>query len=404
MTMQCRICDGKDLRLALDLGDQPWGNHFLKKDELGREPRYPLRLLHCAKCQAAQLDYTVSKEIMFKNHTYLSGTTATLRNHFAETAQYVDHHFGHSLAQRSVLDIGSNDGTQLQEYQRLGYDVLGVESCHKIAQRAVASGIPTVADFFNLETAQNLERKFGIINASGVFFHLEELHSVTEGIRECLAPEGIFVVQFIYMKQIIANTAFDQVYHEHLLYYTLASIEHLLQRHGLASVDAYCSPVHGGSIILFVRHHNLAQVSERLTAMRALEAREHTNDFATYAAFAHRTTELRTRLMAYLEKAKATGKTIYGMGAPVKGNTLLNYCGINTRYLDYLVEKNPMRAHLYSPGMHIPILLENEVLRQPDIYFVLAWNFKNEILNRYADLLHQGVEFFFPINPSEQTP
>ncbi|MDD5679103.1 MAG: class I SAM-dependent methyltransferase [Kiritimatiellae bacterium] len=399
--MKCRVCDGEHLELVLDLGIQPWGNHFLLKEEIGREPCYPLRLVYCANCHAAQLDYTVPKEVMFKDHTYVSGTTATLRRHFADTAKYVNDHFFHSTPGKSVLDIGSNDGTQLLEYKALGYDVQGVESCERIARQAVKAGVPTTATFFNRTTAEKLGRKFNVINASGVFFHLEELHSVTEGIKTCLADDGVFVVQFLYMKQIMDNTAFDQVYHEHLLYYNVATIERLLQRHGLAAFDAYLSPIHGGSVILLATHSGLATPSRRLADMQKAEDQAGANELAAYRTFAVRATQTRDSIVAYVQKAKKAGKTIYGMGAPVKGNTLLNYCGLDTRYVDYLVEKNPMRANLYSPGMHIPVVLDYELRRQPDIYLVLAWNFKHEILARYSNLVHQGIEFYFPVNPRE---
>ncbi len=397
--MNCRVCDGSSLALVLDLGVQPWGNDFLKPADVGHEPRYPLRVMFCETCGTAQLDYTVPKEVMFTDHTYVSGTTATLRRHFAETARYVDSAFFKTQRQKSVLDIGSNDGTQLAEYRALGYDVLGVESCGRVAQQANAQGLKTVVEFFDLPLANRLGRKFDVINASGVFFHLEELHSVCDGIRECLSDDGVFVVQFLYMKNIADNDAFDQIYHEHLLYYNLATVEVLLNRHGMWAFDAYWSTIHGGSIILLATHQGRRTVSDRLCTMRGEELVAGANTKAFYDDFANRTARNRERILEFVSSAKKGGKTIFGLGAPVKGNTLLNYCGIGTQYLDCLVERNPMRAGLYSPGMHIPIVLEHELQRLPDTYFVLAWNFKREILERYSDLVRRGVEFFFPVNP-----
>lgn len=399
--MICRICDHDRLSTVLDLGIQPWGNHFLRAAEVGREPKYPLRLVHCEKCRTAQLDYTVPKEVMFSDHTYVSGTTATLTRHFAETADYVDKTFLANRRDKSVLDIGSNDGTQLAEYKKIGYDVLGVESCARVAELALKRAIPTTIAFFNENTARALARRFSVINASGIFFHLEDLHSVTAGIKTALLPDGVFVVQFLYMKQIVENCAFDQIYHEHLLYYNLKTIETLLKRHGLASFDAYFSPVHGGSVILFATHAASAKPSPRLRKMRDAEDVSKANDLETYRQFAVRAAQLRDDIRSYLEKTRRAGKTVYGLGAPVKGNTLLNYCGIDTRYIRYLVERNPLRAGLISPGMHIPIIIEDKIENPPDVYFVLAWNFKNEILARYAGLIRQGVEFYFPVNPKE---
>ena len=250
--MNCRVCDSSDLECVIDLGVQPWCNHFLKEMEVGKEPTYPLRVVYCHECSTAQLDVTVRKEIMFGDHTYLSGVTKSLSDHFQAVAREVDARFFAGTTGKSVLDIGSNDGTQLKHFKALGYDVLGVESSKTTAKIANDAGIPTVNDFFNLEVARRLGRKFEAINAAGVFFHLEELHSVTDGIREALREDGVFVVQFLYMKRIVENLAFDQIYHEHLLYYNLATIEVLLNRHGLAMFDAYLSPIHGGSIIFLI--------------------------------------------------------------------------------------------------------------------------------------------------------
>lgn len=396
---QCRVCDGTSLDLVVDLGQQPWCNHFLKPAEVGRESFYPLRVVHCGRCSTAQLDYTVPKEVMFGEHTYLSGVTRTLSEHFRAIAQQVDRTFCSDKRQKSVLDIGSNDGTQLKHYQTLGFEVQGVESATTPAARANAAGVPTLQAFFNLDVARQLGRQFQVINASGVFFHLDELHSVTDGIREALADNGVFVVQFLYMKQIMENMAFDQIYHEHLLYYNLATIETLLNRHGLGMFDAYVSPIHGGSVIGFVGRPGKRPASARLQGLRRLEADGGFNSRARYLAFANGIEGMRERDVAFLEQAKAQGRRVYGFGAPAKGNTLLNHFQIGIDLLPCLVEKNPLRKGLFSPGMHIPVILENEVDRPPDAYYVLAWNFRREILDNNAGLLERGTEFYFPIVP-----
>lgn len=397
----CRVCDSKKLELAIDLGSQPWCNNFLKKEEIGKEPYYPLRVVYCYNCATAQLDFTVPKEVMFRDHSYLSGITRSLSAHFNSVAREVDTRFFSDVRKKSVLDIGSNDGTQLKHFKTLGYEVLGVESGETPARIANDAGIETVNEFFNLDLVRRLGREFHVINAAGVFFHLEELHSVTEGIREALREDGVFVVQFLYMKRIIENLAFDQIYHEHLLYYNLRTIEVLLNRHGLAMFDAYVAPIHGGSIIGFVAKKGGKAPSERLEALRRAEDAERSNDFLTYLEFKKRIEKMKDEDIAYLEKAKRDSKKIFGFGAPAKGNTLLNYFGIGTQYIDCLVEKNELRRGLYSPGMHIPIVIENELAEWPDLYYVLAWNFKKEILSNNRHLLERGVEFFFPVNPED---
>ncbi|HET6883068.1 MAG TPA: class I SAM-dependent methyltransferase, partial [Pirellulales bacterium] len=346
----CRVCDSRRLEPVIDLGQQPWCNHFLKAEEVGKEPFYPLRVLYCHDCRTAQLDYTVKKETMFGDHTYLSGVTRSLSDHFRQIAQEVDSRFIAVKQTKSVLDIGSNDGTQLKHYRDLGYEVLGVESSKTTARLANDAGIQTLNEFFNLEVARRLRRKFDVINAAGVFFHLEELHSVTDGIRELLADDGVFVVQFLYMKRIMENVAFDQIYHEHLLYYNLATIDVLLKRHGLALFDAYVAPIHGGSVIGFVTHKGRRKQSDRLTQLLHAEEDAGANEVSAYRILAKRIERMKADNLEYLGNAKRQNKRIFGMGAPVKGNTLLNYFGIGTQYLDCLVEKNELRRGLFSPG------------------------------------------------------
>lgn len=400
--MICRVCDSTRLVPAIDLGEQPWANHFLRPEEVGREPVYPLRVVFCEACGTAQLDHTVPKETMFSDHTYLSGMTKTLSDHFRGVAGAVDRRFFADRPGKAMLDIGSNDGTQLRHYQELGFDILGVEPARLPAQLANDAGLTTLRAFFNTDTARTINRKFDVINASGVFFHLEELHSVTDGIRLCLAEDGVFVIQFLYMKRIAENDAFDQIYHEHLLYYNVATLDRLLRRHGLALFDTEFSPIHGGSIIAYATHTARAQPSANLQAMVAAEERDGANTLAWYRAFAERIGRRREENLAYLRGRRAAGKRIYGLGAPVKGNTLLNYFGIGPDLISCLVEKNPHRRGLVAPGSHIPLQLEDELTAPPDVYYVLAWNFKQEILARHHDLVERGVEFYFPVNPREE--
>ena len=396
---QCRVCDSKNLELAVDLGYQPWCNNFLKKEEVGKEAFYPLCVIFCMDCRTPQLNYTVPKEIMFGEHTYLSSITTTLSDHFKKVAGEIDERYFKDKPGKSALDIGSNDGVQLKHFKALGYEVLGVDSAETPVRMAREAGIPTEHAYFNAEFAKTLNRKFDIINAAGVFFHLEELHSAADGIKLLLGEDGVFIVQFLYMKRIVENLAFDQIYHEHLLYYNLRNLERLLERHGLAAFDAYLSPVHGGSIVAYVSHAGKRPRSESLEKLAKAEDDAKSNELSTYRDFAKRIEAMKQENLKYLGDAKKSGKKIYGFGAPVKGNTLLNYFGIGTEYLDCLVEKNTLREGLYSPGMHIPVVMENEVKDFPDIYYVLAWNFKEEILAHNQPLIDRGITFYFPVNP-----
>ena len=340
------------------------------------------------------LDYTVPKEVMFADHTYRSGTTKSLRAHFKEIATKV-----HLLEQRTgienmrVLDIGSNDGTQLQCFKDLRWQVLGVESCVGAAADANAAGIETLNAFFDLETAKTIGLQFDVINAAGVFFHLEDLHSVCDGVRYALKPDGVFVIQFIYAKSMMANGAFDQIYHEHLLYYTLKTVGALLALHGLQPFDAFLSPIHGGSIIAFAGHMGRKPATTRLNNLWADEHNSGCNDRTAWEYFARGIADAKERNLAKLAQWKNEGKRVYGMGAAVKTNTLLNTFGIKNDLIQYLAERNPLRKGLYSPGSHIEIVMEDEI-EPPDVWFVGAWNFRKEILERNKN---SKAEFYFPI-------
>jgi 2-polyprenyl-3-methyl-5-hydroxy-6-metoxy-1,4-benzoquinol methylase len=213
--MECRICSSKNLDLVVNLGRQPWCNNFLKKSQLGKEKFYPLKLMYCNNCSLAQLSYTVKKEIMFSDHTYLSGITKTLSNHFKKICNNINKQFNCDKGKKSILDLGSNDGTFLKHFKKIGWEILGIESSKRISIIANKNGIKTINKFFNYELASLLKKKFDFINASGVFFHLEELHSFTRGVKYLLANDGVFIVQFLYMKSIVNNLAFDQIYQEH---------------------------------------------------------------------------------------------------------------------------------------------------------------------------------------------
>jgi 2-polyprenyl-3-methyl-5-hydroxy-6-metoxy-1,4-benzoquinol methylase len=398
-TQECRICQSRHLDQVIDLGSQPWGNGFITRDQFQDEKVFPLILLRCSNCALAQLSYTIPKEQMFISHTYLSGTTKTLDNHFESLAKSIHGNFLKDKHEPMVLDIGSNDGTQLKHFKGLGCTVLGVESAPHAVEIAIASGVPTDLDFFNSDYARRLNLKFDVINASGVFFHLEELHSVCEGVRLSLKPNGVFVVQFIYMKTMQENVAFDQIYHEHLLYYTLSTLSTLLNIHGFEIFDAHESQIHGGSMIAYVSHAGSYSQTVGLKELIKQEMQAKTNDLERYQKFSIDTIDLKQKTLEWFDLMLLGEKIIYGLGAPVKGNTLINYFGLGVGQLPYLIERNSLRRGLFSPGAHIPILMENEIQRAPDAYFVLAWNFKTEILQRHISDISQGVDFFFPIDP-----
>jgi 2-polyprenyl-3-methyl-5-hydroxy-6-metoxy-1,4-benzoquinol methylase len=399
--MKCRVCFSEKLSKILDLGEQPWCNDFLKKKQLGYEKFYPLLLLYCNTCNTVQLNYTVKKEIMFSNHTYLSGITKTLSDHFLNVSKEINKKFNKEKKNKSILDLGSNDGTFLNHFKKLGWKILGVESSKNIAKMANKKKIKTLNMFFNLKNAKKIKTKFDFINASGVFFHLEELHSFTRGVKYLIKENGIFIVQFLYMKKIVENTAFDQIYHEHLLYYNLKTLEFLLNKHGLEIFDAHLAKVHGGQMVAYVCKKGIRKKTKRLNNLYDLEKKSGCNNIKYYENFSKKIKLLKKENLAFLKKCKKNNKIVYGMGAPVKGNTLLNYFKIDTKLIPILLEKNNLRDGLYSPGTHIPIKMEDNIKKLPDIYYVLAWNFKREILKKNKNLIKKGIKFYFPIKVND---
>ena len=390
---KCRSCGAKKFKSILNLGMHPWCGDFLKKSKIGKEKFYPLHLVYCKNCTLLQLNFTVPKEKMFTNHSYLSSTTSTLKSFFYNLACENKKQF--NLKKNDlILDIGGNDGTQMQQYKSAGFkNVLNVESANNIAKISVQNNIPTINKFFNFQTAK---KEIGIsrvklINASGVFFHLEELHSVIKGINYCLEKNGILIIQFMYVGAMIEKNLFDGIYHEHLCLYTLKSLTNLLKPYKLDIFDAYYSDIHSGSIIAKVckkdsvlnkktlRYKNTLKKDEKYTLKKILN-------------FAKIVENKKKKIYNFLLDLKINKKKIYCYGAPAKGNTLLNYVGIDNTIIAKCVEVNLLKIGLYLPKSHIPIVKENNK-DLPDYYLLLSHNFEEEIIKKNYSILKKGVKF-----------
>ena len=394
--MNCKSCNSTKNTSILDLGNHPWCNDFLPKGRVGKEQKYPLHLVHCDECELLQLDYVVPKEVMFKNHTYVSSTTKSLSEHFYDLA--VENKVQFDLKSEDlVLDIGGNDGTQLRQYKKAGIEnVLNVESADNIAELSLAAGIPTLNDFFNEEliVRENLEGKVKLINASGVFFHLEELHSVIRGIKRALTEDGVLVVQFMYAGTMVEKLNFDGIYHEHLCFYTLQSLTNLLEPYGLNIFDARGSDIHSGSIIAKI---SKSPSFKQTNSCKYWIKKDKKYNKDSFLQFAQKVREKRNNLKGLLEKIKSDNpqSKIYAYGAPAKGNTLLNYFGIDKNLIDKCVEVNELKIGLHLPQSHIPIVRES-LTDKPDYYLLLAHNFAEEIIEKNKELLKDGVKFIIP--------
>jgi DNA-binding Lrp family transcriptional regulator len=394
--MRCRSCNSDSLELILDLGNQPWCNDFLSEDRIGKEEIYPLRLNHCTDCGLLQLDHTVPKETMFGDHCYLSGMTQTLKNHFYEVA---DENVKQFEIQPSdlVVDIGGNDGTQLQQYQKCGIEnVLNVECAERVSEISRENGVKTITEYFNKECVKDHigEKTVKLFNASGVFFHLEELHSVIDGIKLALRDDGVLIVQFMYAGTMVEKLNFDTIYHEHLCYYTMGSLNNLVAPYGLEIFDAYYSEIHSGSIIAKITHKG-GKLDKKTSRYQELLEKDKKYTPESFKDFADKVRKQRSSLKDLLEQLKSSGKTIYAYGAPAKGNTLLNYFGISASLVDKAVEINEMKIGNFLPQSHIPITREIKEDR-PDYYLLLSHNFADEIINKNKDIIENGTKFIIP--------
>jgi len=385
-----------DYEVVLDLGEQPWGNNFLTESEVGKEPSYPLKLVYCNQSELLQLSYFVPKEVMFLNHTYLSGMTKSLQSHFYNTAKENLEDLNLSFDD-VVVDIGGNDGTQLLEYRKLGFNnVINIESASNICKLSEASGITSHNMFFNEDNIKDVIDKGSVklINASGVFFHLEELHSVIKGINYILSDDGVFVVQFMYSGAMVENGNFDTIYHEHLCYYTINSICKLLSNYGLKIFDAQFVEIHSGTIIAKFCKESCDKYPVTERCLEHIE-RDKKYDLQSFLDLGEYIKGRRDNLRSFLKDLKDNNKTIYAYGAPVKGNTLLNYMRIDNTIIDKVVEVNPLKIGKYTPGTNIPVT-EESLEDLPDYYLLLSHNFKDEILKKNKDLLDKGVKFIIP--------
>ena len=385
-----------DYEVVLDLGEQPWGNNFLTKDEVGKEPYYPLKLVYCNQSELLQLSYFVPKEVMFSDHTYLSGMTKSLQSHFYNTAKENLEDLNLSFDD-VVVDIGGNDGTQLLQYKKLGFNnVINIESAANICKLSEESGITSHNMFFNEDNIKSVIDKGSVklINASGVFFHLEELHSVIKGIDYILSDDGVFVVQFMYSGAMVENGNFDTIYHEHLCYYTINSICKLLSNYGLKIFDAQFVEIHSGTIIAKFCKESCDKYPVTERCLEQIE-RDKKYDLQSFFDLGEYIKGRRDNLKSFLKDLKNNNKTIYAYGAPVKGNTLLNYMRIDNTIIDKVVEVNPLKIGKYTPGTNIPVT-EESLEDLPDYYLLLSHNFKDEILKKNKDLLDKGVKFIIP--------
>ncbi len=403
MTNSCRFC-GKDLKhVFVDLGISPLANSYLKAEELEvMEPHYPLKVYVCEACFLVQLPEWESPEKIFSDYAYFSSYSETWLKHAKEYAELMIARFGFD-SKSLVIEIASNDGYLLQYFKEKGIPILGIEPAKNVAKAAQDAEIPTLIDFFGTQMAKELTRDgkcADLLIGNNVLAHVPTLNDFVEGMKIILKPHGTITMEFPHLMRLMEENQFDTIYHEHFSYFSLITVEKVFAEQGLCIFDVEELPTHGGSLRIYARHESdpSKPVTQRVSELKKREKAKGFTQLGFYQAFGKKVQETKRNLLAFLIKAKMEGKLIAGYGAPAKGNTLLNYCGIGTDFIDYTVDRSPHKQGYFLPGTHIPIYHPDKIKEtKPDYLFILPWNLKDEIMSQMAHIREWGGQFVIPI-------
>lgn len=397
----CLGCGGILPEPFLDLGRTPLANSYLRPEQLDLpEESFRLAVAYCPLCHLVQLTDRVPPEKMFREYLYFSSYSDSFLAHARAMANSLIEKFGLDSTSR-VLEIASNDGYLLQYFLERGVAVLGVEPARNIAAQAQRRGIPTLNRFFAEDAVGEILTRFGradLIVGNNVLAHVPGINGFLAAVAACLKPEGCAVFEFPYLKELLDNTEFDTIYHEHVFYYSLSAVKGLAARAGLELFDVEFHPVHGGSLRALLQHHGRRAIQPAVTAMLAAEDASGLTSCGHYVSFGLRVEALRAGLIKLLKQLKGAGRRLAAYGAPAKGNTLLNYCGIRRDLLDFTVDRSPHKQGMLLPGSHLPILAPAELLaRSPDYTLILPWNLADEIVGQQREYLRAGGRFIVPV-------
>jgi SAM-dependent methyltransferase len=397
----CRGCQAKLPPPFLDLGKTPLANSYLTQDfSTQDEKSYPLALAYCPECFLVQLNYTVPPDQMFSDYLYFSSFSQSFLKHASEMADSLTERFGLGPDSR-VLEIASNDGYLLQYFKQKGIQVMGVEPAKNIAVHAEKKGIPSLNVFFGTATAPMIRERFGladVIIGNNVLAHVPETNGFFRSVYKCLKPGGSASFEFPYLIDLIKHREFDTIYHEHIFYFSLSAIKILAARAGLTLDHVEHQSVHGGSLRVLLGKETGVPASSAVETMLRDERRAGATSPEYYKKFSADVAELKEQFVGLLRELKSSGKRIAAYGAPAKGNTLLNYCGLGAETIDFTVDRSPHKQGLLLPGSHIPILEPDELyLRQPEYAVILPWNIKDEIISQQTEYLRSGGQFICPI-------
>jgi len=398
----CRLCGSQLRHVFVNLGTSPLCESFLSTDQCdGMEAHYPLRALVCAKCFLVQVPEYVRPNEIFRDYAYFSSYSSSWVAHAEGYCAAITQRLGldeHS----SVVEIASNDGYLLQHFKPLGIPALGIEPARNVADVAIHKGIETRIEFFGSTLAHQLVsegRAADLIIGNNVLAQVPDLHDFVAGLRILLKPEGIVTLEFPHLLRLMAEVQFDTIYHEHFSYFSLLTLQDLATRHDLKIIDVEELSTHGGSLRVYLARAE-STLPQRASVARVLaqEIQSRLDEIAGYFAFAGRVKRTKRQLLALLIELRNAGKTVCGYGAPGKGNTLLNYCGIGPDLLDFTVDRNPHKHGRFTPGMHIPILPVAALdIARPDYVLILPWNLRKEIMARMRHISSWGGRFIVPI-------
>ena len=400
---KCRFC-GQPLRFSLvDLGMSPLCESFLSHEQLNQmEPFYPLHVYVCEQCYLAQLEEYVSPENIFTEYAYFSSYAVTWLQHAEKYTDMMTERF--NLSEKSfVVEVASNDGYLLQYFVKKNIPVLGIEPAKNVAKVAVEKGVPTLTEFFGVKLAERLRsdgKQADLIAGNNVLAQVPDLNDFVGGLKVLLKPAGVITIEFPHLMRLMQENQFDTIYHEHFSYFSFITAEKIFAMHGMTLFDVEELPTHGGSLRIYARHveNETLSITDRARELRQREVNAGFAKMEHYSAFGEQVKETKRKILEFLIAAKREGKSVAGYGAPGKGNTLLNYCGIRTDFLDYTVDRNPYKHGKFLPGTHIPIFSPDKIWEtKPDYVFILPWNFKDEIMIQMAGIKEWGGRFVVPI-------
>jgi SAM-dependent methyltransferase len=401
---KCRFCHSPLEHTFVDLGRSPLCEDFVKPEGLNKmEPFYPLHAYVCENCFLVQLEEFVTPHAIFSDYAYFSSYSDSWLQHVKRYTDQMVSKF--PITSKSlVAELASNDGYLLQYFKEKGIPVLGIEPAANVAADAISKrGIPTEIKFFGVNTAHEMAEKYGkadLIIGNNVLAHVPDINDFVAGMKVFLGKEGFITMEFPHLLRLVEQNQFDTIYHEHFSYLSFSTVEKIFQYHGLSLFDVEELPTHGGSIRIYAKHidDTSKEISYRVGELLKREQAEGMLTLDFYKDFDEKVKSTKRKILDFLIRAKNDGKTIVGYGAPGKGNTLLNYCGIRTDFIDYTVDRNPHKHGNFLPGTLIPIYDITKIKEtKPDFVFILPWNLKEEIMEKMSFIQEWGGKFVVPI-------